>query len=119
MKLADHPWPNSTDFDPLTNDAKPRCEATDPTCGPDPYRSEHACYDPSAPRILLEIPNDDGNTRERCAHDGECVRTACATCTHYSTALGVSCAKVGYGYFEGNEDALCGCLDGGCWFFRN
>jgi hypothetical protein len=128
MKLTDHAWPpagfertfvgSGATLTDLT-DVKPRCAATDPTCGPDPYRSEHACYDPSAPRIPIQAPNDDGNARKRCAHDGECVRTACTTCTHYSVALGVSCAKKADIDFEEKEGVLCGCVDGGCWFFQN
>ena len=103
-------------------EARPRCEASDPSCGPDPNGLYEGCYDPSGGRTpaweeaLAQPPN--------CKHDGECIDTGCGkTCSHYRALHEkslrwpeeVSTCELPEEFAR--NDLLCGCVENRCMFF--
>jgi hypothetical protein len=102
----------------ISDEPRPRCSSNDPECGPEPVeRSEAVCYRPLATRERLPPGQGRrGASANRCSHDGECLIAGCGNaCVGYRLAeIETNC--IGYDWLD--EDALCGCVEGGCSFFR-
>jgi hypothetical protein len=112
--------PTQDDLARITEEPQPRCAAGDPMCGPAPVGQEHECYRATAERELLppRAPDDPvrAPARSDCAHDGECVIAGCGNvCVNYRLSdIATNC--LGYAWLD--ENAFCGCVEGGCSFFR-
>jgi len=102
----------------------PRCEATDPACGPvssrdwdrpdAPPRAQTGCV---AGRARLAAPNEV-TPGLACVHDGECLVGACGEkCLRWDQPLGpMSCEE--RGDIEEKPVTYCGCVAGRCDWFR-
>jgi hypothetical protein len=106
----------------------PRCRPDDPKCGPefwDPtryglpaWRGPHGeggdqCYRPEAPRHSGLAP------RDRCAWDGECRVGPCGLCVSYRRSVALCSERMDVGQPPAPvPPTWCGCVDGGCAFFR-
>ena len=102
----------------------PRCEATDPKCGPvssrdwdrpdAPPHNQTGCV---AGRARLAAPHEV-TPGLACTHDGECLVGACgATCLRWDQPLGpMSCEEPGD--IEDQPVTYCGCVAGRCDWFR-
>jgi hypothetical protein len=98
--------------------SEPRCQPTDPGCGPMPFGHKSAEYAPNRPRIVDGPLNP--NRPGACSHDGECFNSGC----------GYSCLSVRNGHHvwfdcidSPSADArlrhdFCGCVEGNCRWFR-
>ena len=89
----------------------PRCQPTDPDCGPDPVGDR--CYRPSLRRKPwgARWPMPD----LACTYDGECVyvRGCGASCVSYRTpARAFTCE-----WHPSPDGAFCGCVKGYCQLF--
>lgn len=102
----------SESLTPPDEDLRPRCAASDPTCGPVPYNAacpEQAGYDPKRPRKIIRSRNAQGE----CTHDGDCYVRGCGNqCVPASlTRLGDNCRGRDW------PNVLCGCVNTACaWF---
>ena len=110
----------------------PRCRSDDPKCGPEffeptrygspPWPGLHGesgdqCYRPEAPRHS----GQSAAPRDRCAWDGECRVLSCGLCVSYrrSTPLCSTQVRMDVGQPPMPvPPTWCGCVDGGCAFFR-
>jgi len=92
----------------------PRCQKTDPACGPTPYEG-HMCVDADATRDWSRERVTARRTEGQpapCEHDGECV--SCNTiCTSYKYRPSACTLELSTRLTK----AYCGCIDRGCaWF---
>ncbi len=94
-----------------------RCSEEDPDCGPEPLRrGEPVCFRPAAARERLPPGDEAPAPTFRCAHDGECRIAGCGNvCVGYPYShIETNC--IGYPWLD--DRAWCGCVEGGCSFFR-
>jgi hypothetical protein len=109
----------------LSGEVGPRCEPSDPACGPVPARKRDAAPpDPAscvAGRVRLGGETDDDAPRGRtCAHDGECLIVGCdRECKRWDETPSLSWCDLVY---EPNVSppppTYCGCVAGHCDWFR-
>ena len=97
---------------------QPRCEKTDPRCGPLPMGNYRGCYDPSRERT----PFASAYPGPSCQFDGECmVSDGCVSnyCTHYTVyPVGEDVCEFSSSPRKTNDDLLCGCVHHRCAAFR-
>jgi hypothetical protein len=101
----------------LEGRAGPRCEASDPSCGPLPYYGtlEGGGYDCREERVFIgsslsHLPSRD--TTARCSHDGDCIAGA-NKCVHWSSQGGGTLEM-----HVGGPPMFCGCVEGTCGWFH-
>jgi hypothetical protein len=102
----------------------PRCEGSDPACGPTVYTREEladADYECDGARTPAADAFGDEYARlsgGACAHDGECVQGGCGNrCIAWPEAGGAGTCE-GYPELE-DAPAFCGCVSGQCtWFVQ-
>ena len=94
----------------LVGDLGPRCEESDPDCGP-LYCNEPPPYDPGAPRFPVETEESEGI----CTHDGDCYISN-QRCIDFNTPpskkgpFGGNCAGI-------DDPLYCGCVEDECrWY---
>jgi hypothetical protein len=93
----------------------PRCDPSDPICGPLPYQAmciERTDYDPKAPRKFVRGQGRSGE----CVHDGECFVAGCGNnCVPAKlTDLAGTCEC--YSHWQ---NVYCGCVHKACAWFTN
>ncbi len=92
----------------------PRCDETDPDCGPVPMFEHDDCYQPGAPRVPTTVPTISLN---RCSHDGECLTNSERSSCFHPRLLDPNLNLRGSWPFDWDttrDDLLCGCVDGYC-----
>jgi len=111
----------------VSGEVGPRCEPTDPACGPVPARKrdavaahQTACV---AGRVLLGADADaDEAARGRgrtCAHDGECLVVGCAReCLRWDQTESLTWCDLVYEPSPKQPPTYCGCVAGRCDWFR-
>lgn len=104
---------------------RPRCEASDPDCGPETFRGVCPAavgYEPGVGRYpLVSDPLTPGHA---CTYDGECINSGCGyQCSSIATIEKriadqiVFTCEARVGLEEIYNRALCGCVQGNCvWF---
>ena len=105
----------------------PRCDASDPACGPLDERvpvgpgvaSQPGCEAVRWPVGQFPISAPSWRvSRGACAHDGECVIDSCGSrCAPWNAARG-STSMCDDSEHADKEPAYCGCIDGHCSWFR-
>jgi hypothetical protein len=91
----------------------PRCEATDPDCGPEAF--DHDCI----PAHYHRYPIFPGPSPRNCRWDGECVNSGCGyACEPVSEAGRVFTCEGHRDLDELLDGALCGCVSGACQWFN-
>lgn len=109
----------------VTGELGPRCAADDPKCGPlrgpgDPLgvAPTRVCSN-SRTRLSASLP---AASSERCSYDGECT-LMCESCVHW-TAIKGSYGCLDHDFRAEDEGSgsdgqpFCGCVAGGCAWFR-
>jgi hypothetical protein len=101
---------------------KPRCNASDPKCGPQRMGEapRHTCYRGSAQRKPVVSPSVLASRPVDCAYDGECLILGCHRnwCGSWRTNPEITCDLVGYVYSgDAVDDTWCGCVAGRCATF--
>jgi len=98
-------------------DPKPRCDADDPECGPEPLERDGGfCFRPDAERHRVPPGAPPPARADQCRHDGECQIAGCGNvCVRYSrSSIETEC--IGYEWLD--DRVLCGCVEGRCSFFE-
>jgi hypothetical protein len=98
----------------------PRCEASDPDCGPEPFRGTCVAglgFQPGVSRVPISRGHDPDRP---CSFDGECVNSGCGyQCLSVQTLqANTAYTCIGLPKVDALLDrALCGCVEGSCsWF---
>lgn len=96
----------------------PRCERSDPGCGPVPYSGRESVAVPACerPRAVQTWTIERGLSRGACTHDGECLRAGCGNhCVAWPEGGFAATCEAYVSLEEG--PAFCGCVEGQCaWF---
>ncbi len=96
-----------------------RCEASDPTCGPQPVSPSNECYRPDAPRHSY-VPRDPypEPLAPECVHDGECRLAGCGDrCVSFRARLPYGQCALYQSWPSNPPNEFCGCMAGHCRLF--
>jgi hypothetical protein len=100
----------------------PRCQPSDPACGPISDRRVKGWGGLSG-CVVERVPltHEDEPSGGACAHDGECVLSGCVHCVGWekyrSTTISHGCHRIP-GEGEDKPIVYCGCVAGQCDWFR-
>jgi len=100
----------------------PRCQPSDPACGPIADRGVKWGGRQSGCVVERErLPHDEGPTPSggACAHDGECVISGCVHCTRWDKQISAisDCQRIA-GEDQDKPIVYCGCVASQCDWFR-
>jgi hypothetical protein len=98
----------------------PRCEASDPDCGPEAFRGVCVASLGFQPGVARRPIGRGHDPNRPCSFDGECVNSGCGyQCLSVRTLeRGTTFTCIGHPATDALLDrALCGCVEGSCsWF---